>query len=429
MVREMIRRNHLLRAAACLSAAVFVGGCAAGRPALLTRIDASLASAGRFLVSRQSADGAWRSDVYGFFKGGPPLTPHVMSTLLFLPQAGAQATHAFHKGVDYLAGFVGDDGRLKVAERELLFPIYTAGSASRVVVLEERTPRNARAHRAWMEYVRGRQLNERLGWTAADPQYGGWGFSLEPPRKPADGQLRERFFESNLPATIFGLAALRSARAPADDPAYRQALIFVERCQNFAPDAARADPNLDDGGFFFMPGDLVQNKAGLAGVDRFGRQRFASYGTMTADGLRAMVCCGLPADHPRVVAARRWLERNFSPAQNPGRFAADREVIRDGVYYYWAWAVGHALLALGVEEIETPAGKVRWAEQLADELLRRQRPDGAWINRFTDAREDDPLVATPFAASALAICRTILTGQYKALARRCPVGGLKPGDR
>ena len=408
-------------AAVYLVAALFVGGCAGGRTALVAKIDASLAAAGRLLIDKQSPDGAWRSETYGCFRGGPPLTPHVMSTLLFLPQAGGEAAGAFRRGVDYLASFVGDDGRLEVAERQLLFPIYTAGSASRVVVLEKRTPRNLRAHRAWMAYVRGRQLNERLGWRPGDGEYGGWGFSLEVPRKPKPGRLRERFFESNLPATIFGLAALRSVKAPATDPAYRQALVFVKRCQNFAETHARADPNFDDGGFFFIPGDLVQNKAGPAGADRLGRERFASYGTMTADGLRALICCGLERDHPRVVAAREWLERNFSAAHNPGRFAPDREVIRDGVYYYWVWAVSHALLALGVEEIETPAGKCNWAEALAAELIRRQKPDGSWVNRYTDAKEDDPLVATPFAAAALAICRTILTGDYKALPRRCPV--------
>ena len=43
-----------------------------------------------------------------------------------------------------------------------------------------------------------------------------------------------------------------------------------------------------------MPGDPVQNKAGAAGMDRFGRQRMRSYGGMTADGIRAMIRCGLP---------------------------------------------------------------------------------------------------------------------------------------
>ena len=46
-----------------------------------------------------------------------------------------------------------------------------------------------------------------------------------------------------------------------------------------------------------------------------------------------------------------------------------------------------------------------WAELLARELIRRQGDDGTWSNRFTAAKEDDPLVATPLALGALGLCR------------------------
>jgi hypothetical protein len=42
---------------------------------------------------------------------------------------------------------------------------------------------------------------------------------------------------------------------------------------------------------------------------------------------------------------------------------------------------------------------------LAAALLARQRADGSWSNPFTDAKEDDPLVATPMALEALRDCR------------------------
>ena len=50
---------------------------------------------------------------------------------------------------------------------------------------------------------------------------------------------------------------------------------------------------------------------------------------MTADGLRALLRCGLSHDHPRVVAARDWLVRNFSAESNPGEFPGDRAVLQD----------------------------------------------------------------------------------------------------
>ncbi len=94
------------------------------------------------LVSKQSADGAWRSETYGALRDGPSLTPLVMSAILFLPQSGPQGQAALGKGADYLAGFVSDEGKLKVGPRELLFPVYTAASASRVVVLVRRRRAN-----------------------------------------------------------------------------------------------------------------------------------------------------------------------------------------------------------------------------------------------------------------------------------------------
>jgi len=414
VIRVVTRRFAVVAVGFALAAATT---CALGSEAdLVDRIDVSLAKAGGFLLERQSPDGAWRSQVYGAFRDGPTLTPYVMSCLSWLPQAGPEAAAAYRRGVDYLAGFADDAGRLTVGPRELLFPVYTAASASRVVVLQDRCPRNLQAQQAWLAYLRSRQLNEALGWSRSDPEYGGWGFSLGIPHKPGPGEPRERFFESNLTATIFGLAALRSARVPTDDPGYEQSLVFVRRCQNFPDDPTRRDPRFDDGGFFFAPGDPVQNKAGIAGVDRCGQERFHSYGTMTADGLRALLRCGLEPDHPRVAGARRWLEQSFSAEHNPGRFEPDRLVLQDATYYYWTWAVAHAFLALHVREIDTAEGRVDWPRALADTLLARQQPDGSWTNPYTDAREDDPLVATPWAAASLAICRSMLTGERKTLA-------------
>ena len=388
-------------------------------PQLLSRIDASLASAARFLLRKQSGDGAWRSETYGALREGPSVTPHVLSALFFLPQGGEAVRPAFRRGAGYLMGLIREDGTIDAGPRGLMFPVFAAASASRVVALDSTGAVRRRAQAAWLAVVRARQLNESLGWTPADPEYGGWGFSIHPPRRPKTGEMRGRFFSSNLVATLFGIAALRSSRVPPSDPSYRQALVFVRRCQNFAADPSRADPRFDDGGFFFAPDDALQNKAGVAGKDRHGRVRYHSYGSMTADGLRALIRCGLPATHPRVVAARKWLERHFSATRHPGNFVPLREVQRQATYNYWCWAVAHAFLALHIREIDTADGKVRWAEPLARELIRRQKPDGSWTNRYTDAKEDDPLVAVPFAASALAICRGVVSGEHRSLGRPC----------
>jgi hypothetical protein len=381
------------------------------REELVSRLDKALTSAARYLIKKQSPDGAWLSETYGAFKDGPSLTPLVLNALVFLPQGGEPGKESLRKGVSYLVGMVGADGKIQAGERGLSFPVLTSASAVRLLALAEKTEENKRAQAGWMAFLRQYHLDEKLGWKRADPEFGGWGFSLQIPRKSPPGSPKDLSASSNMVASVFALAALMSVAKPADDSTFGELLTFVQRCQNFADDPTKADPRYDDGGFVFTPNNGLLNRGGVAGKDKFGKERYGSYGSMTADGLRALLRCGLPGDHPRVLAARRWLERNFSPKTHPGKFARDREVLRDAVYFYYAWAVAHAFLALGVLDIETRTGKVNWAVALSEELLRRQRPDGSWKNRFTDAKEDDPLIATSWAASALAICHQMLRPQ------------------
>ena len=84
-------------------------------------------------------------------------------------------------------------------------------------------------------------------------------------------------------------------------------------------------------------------------------------------------------------------------------------MLRNATYYYWSWSVAHAFDRLGLKEFEQNGKTVHWAIELAAELLRRQQSDGTWTNTYTDAREDDPLVATSWAAAALAICCKAIT--------------------
>jgi hypothetical protein len=56
-------------------------------------------------------------------------------------------------------------------------------------------------------------------------------------------------------------------------------------------------------------------------------------------------------------------------------------------------------------EVETKTGRVAWAEALAEELVRRQRPDGSWENPADAVRENDPVACTCMALRALAACQ------------------------
>lgn len=366
------------------------------------RIDRSLSAAARYLVHQQSTDGAWRSELKGPFKDGGSLTPLAVYALHVA--AVADSMSACHKGAAYLAKRAQPDGTIDAGPHGLSYPVYTAALAVRV--LSEVTPdRHRPARDTWLTYLRARQLTEDLGWQPADKPYGGWGYCARVPRKPGPDEFAPPMLESNLSATRFALEALHAAGCPAGDAAFRKALVFLKRCQNYTDVAGERDPALDDGGFYFIYDDPVRNKAGVAGKDRSGRDRFHSYGSTSADGLRGLLLCGQARDDARVTAARTWLESNFSAAEHPGKYAVNRERDRPAVYYYYSWSAAQALRAAGVREVETKAGKVRWEEALADALLSRQQPDGSWVNDAEQVREDDPLVATPLAMAALAVCR------------------------
>jgi squalene-hopene/tetraprenyl-beta-curcumene cyclase len=375
---------------------------AAGR---LGRLERSLSRAARFLLDRQAVDGAWRSNVYGPFKDGPSLTPWVLQTL-HACRSTPRLQAACRRGSAYLAALARPDGTIDEGKYGFSYPVYTAAGAVTVLSRpEDAARRQARA--AWLTYLRRRQLTDDLGWRPSDREYGGWGFSSRLPRKPK----QEALTESNISATVFALEALRAAGVPRTDPAFRKALTFVRRCQNYEDEPKRRHPVLDDGGFFFIYDDPDRNKAGLAGREDSGRERFFSYGSTTADGLRCLSACGLPPDHVRVRAARAWLERRFQAGRNPGHFAEGCEGKRQATYYYYAWSVSRALAATDGPTIRTPRGRVAWAEELADELLKRQRRDGSWSNPASLVREDDPVVATCLAASALAACRRVVAAR------------------
>lgn len=363
------------------------------------RIDAALGRAARFLGKHQSDDGRFVSGRYGALRGDPALTAMAGKALAF-GGASPGETEAAERALLAL------DGTLADPATPMNYPVYTLSLA---ILLATKVPgdRSEALKERLLARLRTHQLAEPLGWGPADAAYGGFGYSRTPPHRPPAGSPPPPF-DSDLSSTVFAVGALRTAGVPADDSAIVRALVFVRRCQNFPPDGTPEDPAFDDGGFFFTPTNDIQNKAGVAGADAAGRRRYRSYGSMTADGLRALVRCGLSPEHPRARAALRWLSDRFEPGRNPGVFDEARENERASSRYYWCWSFAHAMRLLGLTHLERGGDRFRWAEWMASTLLAEQEPDGSWTNPATQVMEDDPLVATSFAAGALGICRILL---------------------
>ena len=406
---------------------------------LSQRIDAGLLRAARFLASQQGDDGGFRSATYAAFRDGYSLTPLALTALYFSRPGPAQSAPGgpggpgdlgYRRGVDFLATLVtpapadssGAGWSLRVGLDGPRYPVYAIAGAILVLNLPD-NQRHRRIRDALLVELRRRQLSADNGWTPDDPSYGAWSYYKGIPARPSDDHAAARpdpGLTGNLSATLFAIGALRLAGVPAEDPALVAARSFVERCQNLDPDGGASEPDLRyDGGFFFSPVVADSNKAGPVaedgeGAGDAGAGHYRSYGSMTADGLRALVRLGLTVDHPRVSAAATWLERRYRADRNPGDFPANAEIRRESSYFYYVWTSSHALRALGASTLDTASGPVDWPRELARQLLSQQRRDGSWSNPYTELREDDPILATSFAAAALAIARMILDQGYRS---------------
>jgi len=394
---------HSRLVVAISACAAFFCGCVAPTPgtspAPTAAVDAAIARGRQYLQSAQSRDGAWRSDKYSSFRDGPSLTPLVLLAL----EAGRSSNETnttFIRGIDYLVGVVRLQG-IDAGEVDLSYPVYSAAMATRVFSLPgmelHRITRNA-----WLADLRRRQLDESLGWSPDDAAYGGWGYCHAIPKKPEPGAFVPQLLESNLSATVFAVDALRAAGVASENPAYRKALVFIRRCQNFPDDPALADAAFDDGGFHFIYDDPARNKPGPAGRDKHGRQRFRSYGSTTADGYRALLKCGLSRDDPRVAAALSWLKSHCQGAGHVGDYPAERAGDRAALDFYFAWS-----LAQLSDDVPFELARA-WGTAVTSGLRERQHADGHWSNPCKAVREDDPLLATALAVATLQRFRDIV---------------------
>lgn len=375
--------------------ALLVCGCAGSLTAQVSR---SLNRASEYLAEKQSEDGAWRSQVYEDQQDGLALTPPITLALVSYGTSKTALSSA-QRGVAFLDTMVDKTGLKKT----LGDPVAAASAG---VLTLARAGGHEDALHALQDFLRLQQLGAEAGWSAEDPQFGGWGLSPTVPYKPKASDQWNPARDSNLANTLQALIALRESGASPRDQAVQDALEFALRCQNFGNEEA-----FDDGGFFDNPTFGPMNKAGGAGTDSEGRTRYVSYGTATADGLRCMLAAGYSPNHPRVVAARVWLEKNFSATQMPGKFPDPLHLDRDSLYFTWCDDVAQAMTEL--ERAGSPSD-LDWARPLAQALLQRQLTGGGWKNPNSASREDDPLVATPRAMTALALARQHLLRQGRS---------------
>jgi len=195
--------------------------------------------------------------------------------------------------------------------------------------------------------------------------------------------------------THFYVEALLAAGISKDDPAIKNAIVFLSRCQNLPGEAnkmafAKKTSDADKGGFVYNPFDADNAKSAKRTPD--GGLR--SEGGMTYAGLKSFLYAGIGKDDPRVKAALQWIAEHYTLEENPGQKDA-------GLFYYYH-VFAKAMAALGQNEFTDAKGtKHPWKTELFDVLKKKQKEDGSWVNDNGAFLENSPELATSFALLAV----------------------------
>ncbi|WP_152099579.1 hypothetical protein [Lacipirellula parvula] len=357
----------------------------------MNRIHAATNRGLEWLVAQQHPDGAWRSTSYTQLNAGPGATALAAATLAQLsrdeqPEAlapGVAPQAALKSALAYLLKNLAPAGHVRDASGANEYPTYAAALtliALNKLPAAQREP-HAAAIRKMQAYLVAAQVTQPLpNKLATADDVGGWGLVGGDPTDPSS------FRTSNVSTTRFALEALQPVAADHPETFERGKKSLARRQQA-------------DGGFAFLSDPLDQlNKAGANDPPTPDAPFVArSYGTTTADGLLALRACGIADNNPHIAAALAWLNAHPNVDAVPG-FPNDEvsTAMADGLYYYYAASLAHAMAAY------PDADFARQAPALAAELLARQRADGSWANPISTMREDDPLVATTLALNALA---------------------------
>jgi squalene-hopene/tetraprenyl-beta-curcumene cyclase len=192
------------------------------------------------------------------------------------------------------------------------------------------------------------------------------------------------------------IEGLHDSGVPADDPAIQKALVFVSRTQmlsetNDQPFAKGAT----DGGFVYTPAEGGDSKFGdIDSLD--GGSQLRSYGSMTYSGFKSMIYAGLTKDDPRVAAAIRWIQSNWTLDYNPASSSFDGQ-------YYYLNAFSKAMRAWGQDVVTDDKGvKHDWRKELAATFEKNQRADGSWVNPKSPRWfEGNPILVTSYGVLCL----------------------------
>jgi squalene-hopene/tetraprenyl-beta-curcumene cyclase len=329
-----------------------------------------------YLKSKQNADGSWSSD------RNPGVTGIVITGML---QTGKVTPNdpAVAKGLKYIESLVNEkEGHIAGNNPAVQLKNYV--TSVNVMAL---SAANKDSYKKVIDdaatFLKKLQWDEEEGKKPSDDFYGGAGY---------DSKSRP-----DLSNTQFFLDALKAAGVPKDDPAFKRAMIFVSRCQNFKSEEGNDQPwagKYNDGSFIYSAAAGGQSKADDTNP--------VGYGSMTYAGIKSLIYCGVGKDDKRVQKAYEWAKKHYTLEQNAGMPEARSQW---GLYYYYH-TMAKCLDTLGVDEFTDADGvKHDWRAEMVAALGKRQGDDGSWVNKSDHWMEGDPNVVTGYALMALSHCK------------------------
>ncbi len=327
----------------------------------------------KYLLSAQEPDGGWAVQT------GPGVSALVLKALIQEPTVGPKHP-AVRRGVECVLRSQREDGGVYSAEG-LLKNYESSVVLSMLAALQD--PAYEQPIAALQKFLKGDQWDETKGKSPDDAWYGGAGYG--PHKRP------------DLSNTQMMLEALHDSGLPPDDPVYKKALVFIQRCQMLGETNDQTfAKGATEGGFIYTPVGGGESKAG--DEDQDGRSALRCYGSMTYAGFKSMLYAGLGRDDRRVRAALEWVRRHWTLQYNPNMPEAQS---RQGLFYYYH-VFGRALAAYGEPVIKDDTGREHaWRQELVAQLAKTQQPDGSWVNDADRWMEGLPALTTAYSLLAL----------------------------
>jgi hypothetical protein len=328
-------------------------------------VSASIEKAIAYLKTKQNPDGSFAPKL-----GGPGITALIAAGLI---RQGHADDPLVKKALAYLEKNVKDDGGIynkglaNYSTSVALIALKEANSGGKY----DKVIANAAK---FLKTLQNRDEKDDL-------KFGGVGY---------DAKSRP-----DLSNAHFFVEALLAAGVPKDDPAVKDALVFLSRCQNLPGEiqtqefAKKASEN-DKGGFVYNPFDAKNEKSDR----RTAEGGLRSEGGMTYAGLKSFLYAGVGKNDDRVKAAVSWIRKHYTLEENPG--------MKDAGLFYYYHTFAKAMDAWGEDEFADADGKKHdWRQELFDTLKKKQAENGSWANKNSAFYESTPELATAYAVLAL----------------------------